>query len=605
MHAATRTLDDPAGEPDTELLRALFRASPAPMVVTDTAARIRHANPAFEQACGYTLAELVGRRPSMLRTPLQSDEFYRRMWHALQTRGRWHGEIWNRHKDGRVSRDWLAIVALRDAAGHATHYVGTYAGLAMPHLVQGRGADVGGIDAVTGVLTRRGFIAAVERLHRSLGRLSVVTLDIARFTELNEQFGLDCGDMLLRQVALRCTQVAAASGGHCVVGRVGPDEFALALAPEAALRGAAADGWVQRIAVRLREAVARSYELDAEHKVAVDVSLGVAVLEAGGGNAAEVLLHASAARQDATADGGHLLHYHAHAGQRQLTRALREAIVADRIEIALQPKVQLCSGAIAGFEALARWTGPDGQPVSPGEFIPLAERRGMIAELGDRVLERALRTLSQWREAGRPLLPLAVNFSASQFHRHDAVARVEQAIARHGLPTRLVELELTESVLLGDVHAALGTLEALRALGLGLSIDDFGTGYSSLAYLRRFPVDCLKIDRSFVAELTTDRRTRQIVRSIIELTHQFGLRCVAEGIETVEQLALLRRLGCDEGQGYLFARPAAPEAMTDLLAGPLPWAPMFAPGAAAATTRAGADDEAPAAGRRTRRVQRR
>jgi len=267
--------------------------------------------------------------------------------------------------------------------------------------------------------------------------------------------------------------------------------------------------------------------------------------------------------------------YEAHDGLRQLTRALREALHEDRIQIALQPKVDLRTGALLGVEALARWTLENGQEVPPAEFIALAERQGLIAELGDSVLDQALRWAAAMSRQG-PAVPVAVNFSAPQFHRRDLAARVQHALLTHGLAPDLLELELTESILLGDVDSALATLASLREMGLALSIDDFGTGYSSLSYLCRFPVTRVKLDRSFIHQMVSDGRTLALVRSVIELAHQLGLVCVAEGIETEDQLALLRELGCDEGQGYLFARPLPADAASDMLLTRWPWTALFA-----------------------------
>jgi EAL domain-containing protein (putative c-di-GMP-specific phosphodiesterase class I) len=259
--------------------------------------------------------------------------------------------------------------------------------------------------------------------------------------------------------------------------------------------------------------------------------------------------------------GGPGVHsYEAQHDERRLIEALREAIAADRIEIALQPKVHLASGRPAGLEALARWTLEDGTVVPPSVFITLAERHGLVCALGERVLERSLVLLAQWRDQGLPLVPVAVNFAAPQFHRLDTAQHVAQALARHGLPASLLELELTESLLLSDADAALQTLRSLRELGVRLAIDDFGTGYSSLTYLRRFPVQRLKIDRSFVSAMGQEQGASDIVQMLVQLAHRLCLVCVAEGIETEAQLLQLRALGCDEGQGYLLARPMSPEA---------------------------------------------
>lgn len=581
-HSATAALPMPAFELGPRLLHEAFHRTLSPMLITDTSGRICHVNPAFEQATGYGLEELRGRFPTVMHSKMQSSDFYRRMWTALLEEGHWQGEIWNRRKDGRLFREWLSISALNEGGGETTHFLGVYSGLSSPQLAEAQSEDYGGVDAVTGVLGRRAFIKATERLHASAGPLAFMALDITGFTDINEHHGLYCGDGLLRQVAHRCTQAAAQHGAECVVGRVGSDEFALAWAVAGLEGGDTPRAEIHRMAEQMRHAVATRYQLDSGRTVDVSVSVGLAVLSAhdsapdeGGAvlhlGAADALLQASAARQ---APGGletAVQHYERLEAERRLTRALREDIVAGRLEVVFQPKVRLNTSAPVGLEALCRWTGPDGTPVPPSVFIPLAERHGLIAELGDRVLESVLRSLARWREGHLNALPVAVNFSAAQFKRPDVVARVEAALARHRVPAHLVEIELTESILLEDFDAAVTTLQGLRQLGLTLSIDDFGTGYSSLAYMRRLPVSCIKIDRSFVADLCTDDRTRHVVATVVSLAHRFGMHCVAEGVETFDQVQVLMELGCDQAQGYFFARPLDTEALAPVLAGRTPW----------------------------------
>lgn len=574
------------------LLHEAFHRTLSPMVITDTTGRICHVNPAFEQATGYELAELYGKQPTVMHSRMQSSDFYRRMWTALLQEGRWQGEIWNRRKDGRLFREWLSISALQQADGEVTHYLGVYSGLASTRMADAQSEDYGGVDAVTGILGRHAFIKAAERLHAVAGPLAFMALDITGFTDINEHHGLYCGDGLLRQVAHRCTQAAALAGVECVVGRVGSDEFALAWAIGGLDGEDRPREQVHQMADQMRQAVATRYQLDSGRSVDLRVSVGLAVLTADAlvaanqtgfePGVADALLQASAARQAQGAPACSMQHYDGLEAERRLTRALREDIMAGRLDVVFQPKVRLSTSSPVGLEALCRWTGPDGQAVPPSVFIPLAERHGLIAELGDRVLETVLRSLARWHEGHLSLLPVAVNFSAAQFKRPDVVARVEAALARHRVPPELIELELTESVLLEDFEAAVTTLQGLRRLGLSLSIDDFGTGYSSLAYMRRLPVNCIKIDRSFVADLVSDDRTRHVVATVISLAHRFGMECVAEGVETFEQVQVLMELGCEQAQGYFFARPLAPEALAPILAGRTPWIEVVvAPGLSA------------------------
>ncbi len=434
-----------------------------------------------------------------------------------------------------------------------------------------RPAAAGAVDSdpLTGLPERRAFVTGAGLLHGQRGTATLLALDIDHFTDFNEQHGLAAGDALLREVALRCAHVARGAGGRWLLGRVGADEFALALLPPA---GQDAD-WLQPLLHALQAALGAPYRLPSGMVAAPSFAIGQADLRPG--RAAEALLHAGAARRHAAPGDGRIQHYEDRRDERRLEQALRRAIDTDAIGLAFQPQVALDDGRLVGVEALARWTLPDGRVVPPSIFIALAERRGLVTALGERVLERALGTLARWRAAGLPLPVMAVNVSAPQFQQADAAARIAAALARHAVPAALLELELTESILLGQAQTALQTLHALRGLGVRLSIDDFGTGYSSLAYLRRFPIDRLKIDRSFVAEMAHDDSAREIVRLIVHLAQQLGLRSLAEGIETTEQLALLRTMGCDEGQGYLLGRPVTADALAGLLGAP-PWAAQLA-----------------------------
>lgn len=392
---------------------------------------------------------------------------------------------------------------------------------------------------------------------REVPLVHVLALDIDGFTELNELHGLVSGDAVLRQMALRCTEVAAADGRPALVARVGPDEFAIALADPHAEGGDA----VQSFASRLYAKTALPFDLGEGKHIQISVSVGLSSLAQGCASAAEALLHASAARQEAVPGLPMLQCYEAQDGQRRMALALRDAVRLEQITVAYQPKVNLASGQLSGVEALARWVLPDGSSISPAEFIPLAERRGLIGLIGDSVMEQALAQIAAWQTMGLAAPVVAVNFSALQFQRQNYVQHVALALDRHGIPARLLEIELTESLLFGDIDAVMLSLKSFRNLGVALSIDDFGTGYSSLAYLRRFPVQYLKIDRQFVSAMGDDASACEIVRLIVDMAHRLNLRCIAEGIETEAQLKLLQSMGCDEGQGFLLARPLDTSAM--------------------------------------------
>jgi PAS domain S-box-containing protein/diguanylate cyclase (GGDEF)-like protein len=595
----------PHGDLTPVVLQALQQA-PAPMVLTDGRGVILRVNTAFETATGFSADELEGQRPSMLASGLQGPAFYRGMWQALLRDGRWQGDVWNKRKDGRVYQECLGIVALRVPGADEPFYLGTYTGLTSPLALRQKMVLHGDTDPTTGLLSRSALLGALEHIHDQGAPVHVLVLDIDGFTVLNEQFGLAGGDAILRQMAVRCTQVAASHTSSSVVGRVGPDEFAIGLVVPAEHRaGHHSADWIQQFADRLRAALAPPFELSGGRKTRISATIGsassVPAGAPGSGAAAETLLHASFARQQAVPGDGALQKYETQARQRQLGPRLHEAVQKNEIAVAYQPKVNLTTGALAGVEALARWRLPDGTAVAPSEFIPLAERLGLIGRLGECVLNQVLADLAHWGRDGLAQPVVAVNFSALQFHGADPAQDLADTISRYGVPPELIEVELTESLLIGEMEVVMQSLQAMRHLGVRLSIDDFGTGYSSLAYLRRFPIQYLKIDRQFVTDMVQDRSACEIVRVIVELAHRLGLRCIAEGIETVEQLALLRAMGCDEGQGYLLAKPMDGAALTALLAGRCPWLTLFAaalPQAEGSSERCFADmDQAPGAKR--------
>jgi diguanylate cyclase (GGDEF)-like protein len=434
----------------------------------------------------------------------------------------------------------------------------------------------GHLDRTTGLPLRDAFVTKVRTLQGSDNCVTIVSLDIDGFTELNEVYGATAGDAILREVALRCRQICAECAGACILGRVGPDDFALAMAwPGSVDADPLAQGRIEQVIRRLVCLMAVPFKIPGDAETPVHVTIGQANVGAGV-DVADALVRAVAARRRGSGEHRPVHNYESQTHEELLTQELRKAIVAERIEISLQPKVALATGSLVGFEALARWTLAPGRPVPPGVFIPLAERHGLINELGEVVLRRALATLANWRALGLPLVPIAVNFATPQFQQQQITARISQALARYDLSPKLLELELTESMFLDGSESTLQTLQSLSQLGLCLSIDDFGTGYSSLAYLRRAAVHCLKIDRSLISDINDDPRALEIVQFVLQLAHRLNLHCVAEGIETRDQLAVLRRLGCDQGQGFLLSHPVAPHFVEEWLkSGAGPWRFLF------------------------------
>ena len=406
-------------------------------------------------------------------------------------------------------------------------------------------------DALTGLFNRRqlgqALGDAIRQARRSAGSLALLLLDLDRFKQINDSLGHAVGDRVLLDCAERL-KTCLRQGDQ--VARMGGDQFAL-LVHEADQRGAEAT------ARRVLDAVSNPCSVDGL-QFTLTCSVGVALFPADGNDAEQLVRHAESAMQRAKQGGRASFRFHqaqqdADMRQRmQLDHAMRQALASQRFRLHYQPQLSLKTGQVVGAEALIRWRDPELGEVSPGQFIPVAEETGFIIPIGDWVLEQAVRQAARWRADGFAM-PVSVNVSALQFQQADFNDRVAAVLREHGLAGNLLELELTESILVHDANHALARLSQLSQRGVRLAIDDFGTGYSSLAYLKRFPIDRLKIDRSFVKGLPGDDSDGAIVRAIVQLAQAMAMTVIAEGVETEPQRALLLALGCDEFQGFLYA----------------------------------------------------
>ncbi len=406
-------------------------------------------------------------------------------------------------------------------------------------------------DALTGLVNRSQLTLALADAIAQSGRrqsaLGLLVLDLDRFKQVNDSLGQAGADLVLLGCADR---IRAAARQGDVVARIGGDQFALVLLD--------ADGHAAEAAARrLLDAVSQTCTVDGL-SFTLTCSVGVAMHPQDGCDAEQLIRHAESAMRSAKAGGRACFRFHQakqDADMRErmrLDHAMRQALASQQFRLHNQPQIDLRSGMLIGAEALLRWRHPELGEVSPGQFIPVAEETGFIIAIGDWVLVQAVRQAARWREAGLAM-PVSVNVSALQFQQDDFIDRVEAVLREQGLPGALLELELTESILVQDADEALVRLSRLASLGVRLAIDDFGTGYSSLAYLKRFPIERLKIDRSFVKGVPGDESDCAIVRAVVQLAQAMGMKVIAEGVETEPQRAFLHQLGCDEFQGFLYA----------------------------------------------------
>lgn len=542
------------------LAGALFEQGSESVVVTDAAHRIVRVNPAFEKLTGYAAREILGQPPTIVHAAKPQGQGGLPLEEGLAADGRWQGELLLRRKTGEVVPVWLTVVAVRDAHGAVSHYLRTAIDLSEAKAQAERIRQLAFFDPLTSLPNRalvidrlRQAISSADRRQQSL---AVIFVDLNRFKEVNDTLGHAMGDEVLVAVGQR---FAKAVRRDDTLGRMGGDEFIViadgANEAEATVR-----------AERLMECLADPI-LVREQPFALGASIGVALYPADGLLPDELMKHADIAMYRAKSAGGGIRLYQPEMssglGERvALARDLRYALKRrDQLALHFQPQFDLATGALSGAEALVRWTHPGLGPISPSTFIPLAEERAMILDLSDWVLQAACAQLAAWRREGRGLPGrLAINFSAHQLDVADALTRTMRVLRVHGVDPAELELELTESALMRNIDHAMKAMHEFREAGMALAIDDFGMGYSSLSYLKRFPVERLKIDMSFVRDMLRDRNDFAIVGSIVAMAKPLNLGTVAEGVEHESQAAALRELGCDHAQGYLFGPPvgAAP-----------------------------------------------
>jgi diguanylate cyclase (GGDEF)-like protein/PAS domain S-box-containing protein len=546
-----------------ELARQVFDSTQESIMMTDACANIVAVNPAFEQITGFREADVVGRNPSVLRSGRHDAAFYRSMWNGLEQDGQWRGEIWNRRKNGEIYPERMSISAVRDDAGNLTAYVSVSTDLSALKAAHNRLDFLSNHDALT-LLPNRSLFH--DRLQQSIAaarrdgsQLALLLVNVDRLSRINDSLGHAAGDALLREVARRASEVA---GPADTVARLSGDEFVL-------LTGCEDTEDIILAAQRLIEAIAQPIAVDG-HDVVVTGSIGISVFPRDGSEPGELLRAADAAlanQKDAGRNGFRFFKGEMNDQAMRwlaLETRLRRAIGQAELALHFQPQVAL-DGRVLGMEALLRWHSSELGRVSPADFIPLAEDTGLILPIGDWVIRQACLQNKAWQDAGLPCLPVAVNVSAHQFKAGTVPQVVRAALQETGLGPQYLEIELTESVMMGDTTAAEAQLAELRAMGVSLSLDDFGTGYSSLGYLSRFSLDKLKIDQAFVRNITSDPRSAAIAQATIALAEGLSLKVVAEGVETLAQRDFLGRIGCQVLQGYLYSQPVPAREMEVLL----------------------------------------
>ncbi|MFH1044806.1 MAG: EAL domain-containing protein [Pseudomonadota bacterium] len=547
-----------SAEEDLKLRDRAIESSVSAICITDNLVPdnpIVYVNPAFERITGYSSEEVLGRNARLLQgTDIAQPELIT-VRAALHDQRPCHVVLRNYRKDGSMYWNELNIAPVRNDAGVVTHYIGVHSDITAAKTHQDELARQANHDSLTGLPNRNllwdRIDRACARTQRYGGFAAVAFLDLDNFKVVNDSLGHNLGDHLLRAVVARLESSLRAMD---TVARMGGDEFVLVLSDQKSEQSVSAE--MQRIV----ESFSQPFAVDGRD-VFITASVGVALYPQDANDPESLMKSAELAMYRAKESGRNTYRLYTAELQTRVTERLalegmlRRALERGEFSLHYQPQVDLRSNRIFGCEALIRWNQADLGMVGPVKFIPLAEETGLIIPIGEWVVRTACLQNKAWQNAGLPAVTVAVNISARQFREKNLLQVVAKILAETGLDPTQLELEVTESVIMQDAQQVIASLQAFRDMGVRLSVDDFGTGYSSLSYLKRFPVDRLKIDQSFVRDLSTDADDAAIAQAVITLGHTMNLRVIAEGVETPEQLAFLRKHQCDEMQGYLFGKP--------------------------------------------------
>lgn len=541
-------------EQELHLTNRIFETTIEGILVTDNRGVILSVNPAFTNITGYRTDEVVGKKPSVLKSDRHDKEFYRNMWFHIISNGQWTGEIWNRRKNGEIYPEWLSITAVRDDIGQIQYYVAVFTDISEIKMKEAEVRHQALHDPLTDLPNR---LLLNDRLHQAIEeadtkklRLALLYMDMDRFKVVNDSLGHLLGDILLQHVARRLESILAVGQ---TVSRVGGDEFVFLLPSVQSVNP------VIDFANRIREEVTRPYHIQG-NEIYLSPSIGVSFYPDDASTVSDLFRHADLAMYEAKAEGGNRLRFFSASFREEvenklkIENSLRKALDHDELELFYQPIVDIKTGRIHGAEALLRWLHPEKGYISPVEFIPPALESGLIIPITEEVLKMASSQFKKWLDID-PDLYVSVNLTSHSFRNNLILAMVEKTLARYEYPSDRLVLEITEDSLMDNMDETREVMKILRDRGVRFSIDDFGRGYSSLAYLKKLPIDNLKIDRSFVADIAIDEDSRSIVNTIIALANSLNLGLITEGVETEQQMSFFRDKSKMYIQGYYYSKP--------------------------------------------------
>lgn len=541
-------------EHSLRLAAQVFENSRDAILITDFHRRIVSVNPAFTTITGYTPHDAIGNPAGMLDTGRQQPGLREQLWTEILKTGHWQGEVWGRRREGDAYPAWVSITAVYDEHGRVVNYIFIFSDITERKQTEEHIRHMVEHDFLTGLPNRSLLLdrlqQAMAAAKRHQAKLAVLFLDLDRFKNVNDSLGHHVGDRLLQAVAERLKKCVRTND---TVSRQGGDEFVIMLAD------IGDDGQVAHVAANILKSISQPYQIE-EHVLHISTCIGIAVYPGDGNDMDSLIKHADTAMYHAKEAGRNAYQFFNHDMNARIVKRitlenhLRRALQDGQFFLYYQPEVDIASGRMTGAEALIRWQHPESGILLPQQFLPVAEECGLIVPIGEWVLRTACKQARAWHDQGLRV-SVGVNLSAIQFRQKNFLEKVKAILHDTGLPPEFLELEITESVLFDNTEISIDTMHALRHLGIRLAVDDFGTGYSSLSYLKHFPIDRLKIDQSFVSDLSIDSNDAAIIRAILIMAKSLNLAVIAEGVETADQLAFLQSQGCDEYQGNYAAHP--------------------------------------------------
>lgn len=550
----------------TSLLLKVFENIQEGIMITDAQMKILFVNNAFEFVTGYKKEEVVGKGPKVLQSGIHNRQFYKEMWAILSKEGNWQGEVWNKRRSGEIYPEWLSIMEIKDENDNVTNYCGIFTDLSERKRVEDQLEKRAHTDSLTDVNNRFSYLQKMDLLLNEDSKLNeaqhaIFFLDLDRFKQVNDTLGHEIGDFLLVDVANRLKRLL---GAKDIVARYGGDEFVLTLTDLRHPREAA------KFAEQIIQEIEKPIKVN-NQEIFVSTSIGISIYPHDGDTTEELLNRADKAMYYAKQSGRNRFSFYFDELNTDANRLIlldseiRKAIDNRDFELYFQPKVNVEENKIIGFEALVRWNSEKLGFVSPAEFIPYAEETGLIIPISEIIIEKACEELAILRKEGYSKLPFSINISSIHFQQPNFLESIQQILERNNTSAHNFEIEVTERTVMNNDADTISKLVRLKQLGFKISIDDFGTGYSSLSYLVRFPVDYLKIDKSFIQHIVNLADKQAIVDAIIQMAHRLNMQVIAEGVESIQQLNQLSRMGCDFIQGYYYSKPVPIEELIEFL----------------------------------------